>query len=200
MDSNEKTRILRIVELLAPLDWIGFNSPEDTFFKNQTHPYQYGVIEMLCDTGSMVKLFSGVSHCEETKLFNAIVHIIYGPNQSVICLRFGYVNKALRCLEAIFSDNTTPYESARRTSNMTDHDCDDLSFLKGSKVKKITDIGERITCVLKFREQDARDLLIENYDDFSICGVTCTYRIGCTYNVLMHVSDMSKLISQWMKK
>lgn len=197
MDSKEKQNILRIVELLDPIDWIGFNSPEDTFTKDST--CQFGVIELLCDTNKLINLFKDVKHCEESKLFNAIVHITYGPNQSIMFIRFGYLNKTLRCLEAIISGNTTMYNSSRRRAS-SDSDIDDLSFLKGSKVKKIVDNGTAITCVLKFREPDARQLLIENFDDFAACNATFTYRLCCTYDVLMFVPDMNLLIKQWMKK
>ncbi len=199
MDSPEKEKILTIVALLGGIDWIGFNSPEDTFAKN--NPYQYGLIEILCDTVELIKLCSAIPHCEESKLFNHIVHIRYTPNQSVVFIRFGYLNKALRLLESMFSGFTTPYETSRDINTIdSEQDSDDLSFLKGSKVKSMHEKDDHIEGVLKFKEPDLRMLWNENIDEFIECNLTCKYRIGCSYDVLMFVPNINQLVSVWLKK
>lgn len=196
MNSPEKQKILRIVELIRPIDWIGFNSPEDTFVKSA--PYQYGLIELLCDTTELIELFKDVKHSEESKLFNMITYIRYTPNQSVIFIRYGYLNKTLRALEAVLSGNVTFYKSSREIGETSNSD--DLSFLKGSKVKSMIEKDEVIQGILKFKEPDIRELFISNIDELVEYEVTCRYRIGCSYDVLMHIPDMNKLVSVWLKK
>lgn len=198
MDSKEKQTLLRIVELIRPIDWIGFNSPEDTFARNV--PYLYGVIELLCDSRTMIDLFANVKHSEESKLFNAITYIRYTPNQSVIFIRYGYLNKTLRTLEAMLNGDVTLYKSSRNETSSGSDNLDDLSFLKGSKVKSMSEKEGQIEGVLKFQEADARELLTTNFDDFVECNVTCRYRIACSYPILMHVPDISKLVNVWLQK
>lgn len=193
MDSKEKQNILRLIELLNPLDWIPFSDTNLSFSHRQ-----YGVIELLFDTTSLIEKFANCIHCEETKLFNAIVLTLFGPNQSVMLIRYGYLNKVLRCLEAIFSGQITRYISSRAKS--PDSTSDDLSFIKGSVVKKMAEKDDKITGVLKFRDTDALEVLKVNGEEITKCGIHCTFRIGCTYNVLMFVPDVGQLVKVWMEK